>query len=262
MSDHCAELSEPHTPALRLVRDWRGEIDMGTRLQRRFFGMGDNEPIELSIFVRGRVFVAHAMSVDHHVRLLTEAERIEGFEGSYCCFNGPAVDGIYYRYPHNEIIRWAKKRTTDKEIRAGRCIFIDWDTNNRERISGISATDAELAATWPPANECRRWLERELGAESIAFGCSGNGHFVLVAVESFAPTEQTTERIATFLEIMNKRFGTSAAKVDGTVAHPGRLMPCAGTTKAKGINSPERPHRRTTITCRPDVVRVPLEAVC
>jgi hypothetical protein len=224
--------------------------------------MADDEPTELSFFVEGRVHVAHAMTAADHVRLLKEAEQIRGFEGSYCPVNGPIVDGIFYRYPRNQIIRWAKKRITDKDVRKVRAIFIDFDVDNGERVSGISATDAELAATYPAALECREWLARELGAGALAYGSSGNGNYILIAVEPFEPTAETTKQIAAFLEIMNKRFCGPGVKVDRTVATPGRLMPCAGTLKAKGIDMPERPHRRTSITFKPNIHRVPFAAVC
>jgi hypothetical protein len=245
-----------------LHNDWRGEIPMGTRIHRNFIGMPDDEPTELSIWRRGRPIVAHAMTADAHVRLLQKAERLDGYEGSYMCPNGPALSGIFCRYPRNEIVTWAKKRITDKDVTHVRTVFVDFDVKNRERVSGISATDSELAATWAPANECRRWLERELGAESIAFGCSGNGHFVLIAIEPIEPSDETTKRIHKFLEVMGKRFAAPGVDVDLTVAHPGRLMPCPGTLKGKGLNLPERPHRRTTMTCQPNVVRVPLSEVC
>lgn len=263
MSDHCAEMGEPVVRShLRLVGDWRDEIPMGTTKWRQFSGMPDNEPTELSIFVRGRVNVAHAMTAADHVRLLQEAERLDGYEGGYAQINGPINPGIFYRYPHNQIIRWTKKRVTDKEILLVRNVYVDFDVaDSQERVSGISATDAEVAATWGPANECRRWLERELGRESVGFGCSGNGHYVLIAVEPISPTDDTTKRIALFLEMMNKRFGAPGAKVDTSVAHPNRLMPAAGTLKAKGINTPERPHRRITFTCSPTIQRVPLEVL-
>jgi hypothetical protein len=255
------DVNESRTPRLRVVNDWREEIPMGTALWRRFSGMDDHEPTELSIFVQGRVQVAHAMNAAEHVRLLQQAEQIDGFEGSYAPVNGPINPGIFYRYPHNQIIRWTKKRITDKDVNLVRSVFIDFDVDARERVSGISATDAEFAATWEPANKCRVWLERELGREAIAFGSSGNGHYVLIAVEPLEPTPETTKRIATFLEVMNALFGAPGVKIDGTVAHQGRLMPCPGTLKAKGINTPERPHRRTTITCQANVARVPLEVI-
>jgi hypothetical protein len=254
------DLAEPYEP--RPAPFDRNEIELGAALWRRFSGMPDDEPTELSIFVEGRVFVAPAMTAADHVRLLREAQTLRGFEGSYVPVNGPIVDGIFYRYPRNQIIRWARKRITDKDVRLVRSIFIDFDTDDPERVSGISATDEEFHATWGPANECREWLARQIGPDPLAFGCSGNGHYVLIAIEPTPPSDETTKRIAAFLAVMNKRFGAPGVKVDGTVATPGRLMPCAGTLKAKGINTSERPHRTTTITCRPTIQRVPLGAVC
>jgi hypothetical protein len=208
------------------------------------------------------VFVAHAMTADDHLRLLQEAEHLDGYEGSYAPVNGPLVDGIFCRYPRNQIIRWAKKRVTDKEVRAVRSIFIDLDTDDRERVSGISATDTEVEVVREPWEECRAWLTSKLRREPIGYGSSGNGFYMLISVQPFGPPAETTKRVADFLTTMNKRFAKPGVKIDSTVATPARLMPCPGTLKAKGINTPERPHRRTTFTCHPRIERVPLEDIC
>ncbi len=247
-------------PHLRLVPGQRGELEVCTALVRAFLGVTENEPIELTAFVEGRIHVAHATTEADHVRLLREAEQIRGFNGAYQLVNGPIDPTLLARY---ETGRWHKAwngRATDRDISQLRALFVDCDPI---RPKGISSTGAQLAAALEVSSAVESWFTEALGDDlPIGHGCSGNGYFTLIALEPHAPSTETTRRIAELLGFINKRFGTDAVKIDTSVSNPARLMPAPGTWKRKGTNTPERPHRLTSFSCRGRVRRIPLEALC
>lgn len=245
---------------LRLVQGARGALELNTALIRRFLEMNESELVELTVFVEGRIHVAHARGADEHVRLLRDAEQIRGFNGAYQLVNGPIDDSLGARY---EPARWHKAwngRATDKDVRQLRAIFLDCDP---VRPKGISSTDDQLRAACDVCLAVEAWFASVLGDPScIGHGCSGNGYFSLIALEPTVPTAETTRRISRLLEVLQKKFGTEHVKIDRAVANAARLMPAPGTWKRKGVDSPERPHRMTSFICKPTVRRVPLEALC
>lgn len=234
-------------------------IELNTALVRRFLGIADDEFIELTAFVEGRINVAQCSSVREHVRLLAEAERIRGFNGAYMLVNGPVDPRLSYRYEQGRWDRGWAGRATDKDIQQLRAIFLDCDP---VRPKGISATEDEQRAARDVTERLGAWLTGVVGAGALAQGSSGNGFFTLVALEPTVPTKETAERISKLLQLLNQKFGTEHAKIDRSTFNAARLMPAPGTWKRKGRNAPERPHRQATFTCRGEVTRVPLEALC
>jgi hypothetical protein len=227
---------------------------------RRFLGIPEAEAIELTAFVQGRIMVAHARTPVEHERLLAEADRIPGFNGAYMLVNGPMDPALLARY---DVGRWHRAwngRATDRDIATRRAVFLDVDP---VRPKGISATDEHKAAAGAVAAALRDFFAAELGdADPIGAGDSGNGFFTLLALE---PAEATTDqgvRISKLIAQLNKKFSTPLVKIDASVFNAARLMPCPGTWKRKGTNTPERPHRMTSFTCSENVRRVPLEVFC
>ena len=244
--------------ALRVVPNPAGEVEPSTARIRRFLGMPDDEPTELTFFYEGRISIAHAMTRTEHVRLLGEAEQRRGFNGAYQLVNGPIVPEVFARYEPNKIHKAWNGRVSDGQIQRVRALFLDCDS---VRIKGISATDEEKALAIEVAHAVGAYLADAVGRESIGLGDSGNGAFLLVALEPFEPTTETTKRISTLLGLLHRKFGTERVKIDCSVSNPARLMPAAGTWKRKGWSTPERPHRMTSFACCKDVVRVPLETI-
>lgn len=226
---------------------------------RRFLGMPDDEPTELTFFCEGRISVAHAMNAAEHVRLLRQGERERGFNGAYQLVNGPINPQVFHRYEPNKIHKAWNGRVNDTMIQSVRAVFLDCDP---ERIKGISATDAEKRAADAVARAVADAFASSVGAEAVGRGDSGNGFFVLLAVEPFAPTPETTAKIAKLLGLLNRKFRVPGVKIDTSVCNPARLMPAAGTWKRKGWSTAERPHRMTSFECADNVARVPLEAIC
>lgn len=234
------------------------DIALETRRIRSFLGQADDEPVELTFFVEGRIFVAHAITIRDHVSLLRQGEKMRGFNGAYQLVNGPIDEQVFARYEPNKIHRAWNGRVNDTMIETIRAVFLDCDP---VRIKGISATDAQKNDASSVADRICELLRAEYGADAIGRGDSGNGCFVLIAVQPTAPTAETTQAIGRFLDLLQKEFGTKTVKIDGAVANPARLMPAPGTWKRKGWHTLERPHRKTSFECASETKRIPLEAI-
>lgn len=246
------------SPHLSLVSS-RGELERCTRLLRGFLGMAADELTELTFFVRGRIRVAHAGSEQVHVRLLTEAQRVHGFNGAYQLVNGPINPALAARYPGNRIHSAWNGRAGDGDVRLRRAVFIDIDP---VRPKGISATDDEKRAAYDVYREVGAFLLETLNDEfTLGRGDSGNGYFILIAIEPTPVSIDTTARVRAFLKLLAAKFDTERVRIDTSVGNAARLMPAPGTWKRKGENTTERPHRRTSFRCHESVHRVPLESV-
>lgn len=245
-------------PQLSLVQN-RGEIERCTGLLRGFLGMATDELTELTFFVRGRIHVAHAESEQAHVRLLAEAQLMRGFNGAYQLVNGPINPALAARYPGNRIHSAWNGRAGDGDVRLRRAVFIDIDP---VRPKGISATDDEKRAAYEVYREVGAFLHGALNDEfALGRGDSGNGYFILIAIEPAPVSSESTARVRAFLKLLAAKFDTDRVRVDTAVGNAARLMPAPGTWKRKGENTTERPHRRTSFRCHERVHRVPLESV-
>jgi hypothetical protein len=246
-------------PNLRILPGGRGELEMNTRLVRRFLGIGVEEAIELTAFVRGRPWVYQCNSERAHVEGLRAAESIRDFCGSYMLVNGPISAEVFARYEQNKWHSGWNGRANDSHVQQLRAIFLDVDPI---RAKGISSTHEQLQEAWNVSTAVEEWLAEQLGDRSaLGHGCSGNGYFTLIAIEPTVPASETTARISKLLALLNRKFGTEQVKIDSSVANPARLMPAPGTWKRKGRNTPERPHRMTSFSCSANVRRVRLEAL-
>jgi hypothetical protein len=234
------------------------ELALNVHQQRRFLGMADDEPTELTFFHHGKISIAHATTAESHCVLLKQGQGRRNFNGAYQLMNGPINPQVFARYRPDTIEPAWNGRATDKEIETRRVLFTDIDP---ARIKGISATDSEKEAAREVAHAVHEYLGGIVGPSALAFGDSGNGFFVLVAIEPCAPTPESTTRIARFADLLNKRFATDRVKIDRGVWNPARLMAACGTWKRKGFSTPERPHRLTSFRCPATVTRVPLECL-
>ncbi|MBN2196842.1 MAG: hypothetical protein JW751_28815 [Polyangiaceae bacterium] len=236
----------------------RGELEVSLALQRRFLGVGPDEPQEVTAFVRGHPWVGYAHDEVEHIALLRRAQATRGFEGAYLLVN-PIDPRIADRYERGYWGAAHAGRASDKDVLARRAIYVDVDP---VRPKGISATADERSAAHDAARQIHQWLADVLGPRCLAFGSSGNGYFILVAIVLEPIDAVQIPRLRTFLERLHRRYGSARAKVDSTVINPARLMPAGGTWKRKGADTPERPHRLTSLVCRPEIDRVPLAEIC
>jgi hypothetical protein len=243
---------------LRLVHD-RVQVENCTLALRRFLGIQDREPTELTFFIRGRIHLAHAATVNDHLRLLREAERLPGFNGAYQLVNGPINPAIFARYQLNRIHPAWNGRVGDSDVELRRAIYIDVDPI---RPKGISATNDEKRAARDVCSRVEDLLLSVLQDECVlGRGDSGNGYFILIAIEPAPISTESTARIRELLKRLASAYDTDRVKIDTSVGNAARLMPAAGTWKRKGENTPERPHRQSSFSCCGSVRRVALENV-
>lgn len=234
-------------------------LEMTARLRLRYLGVADDEIVELCALPVGKrpPWVAYAQGVEETIRLMREGECLAETTGIYQVGNR-IVQAIAHRYPAGRWVQAIAGRAQDNEIELRRELYIDLDS---VRPRGISATDAEKRPVYDVADALQEFLATRIGVEPIARGDSGNGLAVHVRLVPFAPTAETDARIERLLKILAKKFGTKYVEIDTTVANRARLGPCYGSLKKKGVDSPQRPHRRTRFSCRGTVVAVPLEVL-
>ncbi|MFZ5893259.1 MAG: hypothetical protein ACOY0T_19525 [Myxococcota bacterium] len=244
---------------LRLVRPGdRGEVELGTALLRRFLGIADEEFVELTFLGRGSACLAHATNEREHVRLLKAADQQRRFTGAYQLVNGPIRTELLCRYLPNQIHKAWNGRAGDRDVALRRAVYIDIDTI---RPKGISATEDEKRAAAIVRDEILRLLVAGTGTQALGLGDSGNGYFILIAIEPCVASKESEARLNAFLKLLARRYNTDEVQIDTSVGNLGRLMPCPGTWKRKGEDTPERPHRQVYFSCRPMVQRIPLESI-
>ncbi|HET7543826.1 MAG TPA: hypothetical protein VFK05_28335 [Polyangiaceae bacterium] len=194
-----------------------------------------------------------------HARLLREGEKLSGFNGAYQLVNGPINPAIFARYQSNRIHPAWNGRVGDNDIALRRAVYIDIDPI---RPKGIGATEDEKRAAHDVCRRVEDLLLTVLRDESVlGRGDSGNGYFILIAVEPARISTESTARIRELLKRLAAAYDTDQVKIDTSVGNVARLMPAVGTWKRKGENTPERPHRQTSFSCGGSVRRVSLESV-
>lgn len=253
-------VSATHLRLVEPVEGGRNELEVRTSLVRRFLGIGDTEPGELTAITSGSIYCGHFTSPEQHLKMLRSVEHLRGFTGAYMLVNGPMNPDLTFRYEPGTWNNAKPGRAADRDIQSLRAIFIDVDV---VRPKNISSTGAQLQAAYEVSCTLESWLADVIGDDAgIGHGCSGNGFFTLVALQPIECSHDTSKRIQELLGLLQKKFGNEQTKIDATTFNPSRLMPAPGTWKRKGRNAPERPHRMVSFTCKPDVRRVPLEVLC
>jgi hypothetical protein len=204
---------------------------------------------------RTRNCFAHASSPKVALGLLEEAESARP-RGMYVIANA-LNDAVTTRAPAGH---WHASQkggsTSDRDIVARRVLFIDVDA---DRPAGTSATNEEMKHTVALACSVYGFLESIVGADALAYGHSGNGRQVYVALDNLEATTEVGVTLRAILSALHKRFSTKEAHIDAAVADAKRLVPAFGTTKRKGVaDQAERPHRRTAIVTPSEPHRVDL----
>lgn len=202
-----------------------------------------------------RSYFAHATGGAKLVQLMERAEREFDTAGVYFIANevNPAVA------TRAEAEKWQPAQkgqsTTDRDIVARWVMVIDVDAM---RPTGTSATDSEMGAAAAVATRIHGTLSGILeGDGALAYGHSGNGRMVLVALEHLPNDEKLLRTVKAILVALDRLFSNAEAHIDPSVCDAKRLIPAWGTTKKKGAaNVEERPHRRTALLCANVVERI------
>ena len=140
------------------------------------------------------------------------------------------------------------RSTTDRDVTHRRVIFVDVDY---ERPTGTAATDAQVEEAHRVASRCYADLDALLPPGALAFGHSGNGRSIFIALACLPATTELGAMVKGLLAALKERHETATVKIDPSVSDEKRLAPAFGTMKRKGNGQGDRPHRRTVLVTPP-----------
>ena len=202
----------PSSSAAAVLRPGeRNELEIGVVLQRNFIGLANDEFTELTVLTEGARWIWQCSSVESHIEGLRRGQQLKGFVAAFMLHNRPLDPKLAARYEQDTWIRAPQHRASDKDIATRTSIYVDCDAI---RPAGISSTDDEFRAALDVSWKVRDWLASELGPYCLGQGISGNGAFLLIAVEPEPEPPAWTVRISTFLKLLNKKFSTDLVKID------------------------------------------------
>lgn len=139
--------------------------------------------------------------------------------------------------------------TGDKHVVRRRWLLIDLDA---VRISGISASDAEVAQSIQRSQEIDLYLHDRGWPDPVVCD-SGNGRHLYYRIDLPADDGGLVERC---LAALSKVFSDAAISIDTSVFNPSRITKLFGTLVCKGDSTPDRPHRFAKIVSTPDSLQV------
>ena len=146
--------------------------------------------------------------------------------------------------------------TTDRDIVERVVLPVDLDV---ERPRGTSASDAELARAVVRAEVVYAHLVALVGKDALAFGHSGNGRWIAIALARLPETKELNGLVRDVLAALAALHDAPPVHVDAACSDAKRLGPAWGTQKRKGSATPETPHRMTGVVVPPKVRRLSLE---
>lgn len=137
--------------------------------------------------------------------------------------------------------------TSDRDITRRCWLPIDIDP---VRPAGVSSTDEELQAATDIAAAIREFLADMHFHEPVE-ARSGNGFHLLYPID-LPNDEESRMLVESVLKVLDARFSSAVVSVDTKVGNAARIFRLYGTYSRKGDDLPNRPHRRSEITCIPD----------
>lgn len=267
--------STPNRDETATFREWATRAfglkhqapDEALKHQWRFLDVREGECLELQtllpdIPLRGQgtdkfpeCRFAFTRSLPETARLLGEASSFQR-TGLYVILNRhhKAV------YAKAEAGKWLpnKHATTDRDIESRRILVLDFDPEREGGVKGISATDAEQAEAVKAAYRTAECLVTRVSTDSLATCLSGNGAQLWLATD--VPVSEESDALwVRLLAVAAALWSTETVKVDQAMGDRKRLGPCAATTKQKGANTADRPHRKVRFHCDPEVRRLQLD---
>lgn len=160
-----------------------------------------------------------------------------GEEGTYITLN-PVSPDLLAR-ANNRFEERAATRAADADVVFRLWLPIDIDP---VRPAGISSTEAELQAAKDRRLDVVSYLMSDFGFPEPVMLMSGNGAHALFPVEE--PNEpEAAVLFRSILTALDAKFSDDKVKVDTTVHNAARIWTVPGSTKRKGDDMPERPHR-------------------
>jgi hypothetical protein len=216
---------------------------------------------------RGKPYTAAGYFKDSEkaARACLEYERREP-EGVFLTLN--EVDPECWARSPEKITDYQQPTTSDGDITRRRWLPIDCDP---KRVSGVCATEKKVAAAAAFAPTCKAILREKYAWPDPVEATSGNGHYLLYAVD-LPNDEASRELLKAVLAAIDHQArkvpvpeGTPPVKVDDSMFNAARVVRVIGTLNAKGESTPDQPHRLSRLEAVSDpvvtVTREQLEAV-
>lgn len=121
------------------------------------------------------------------------------------------------------------------------------------RPAGTNASDAEVEVAKRVANNVCTFL-RDEGFTPPVVCLSGNGVHLLIR-QNMANTDKNTETMKKFLQVLDMLFSAGGAHIDCAPHDPNRICKLYGCVSRKGVNTPNRPQRLSTIVNVPEEIK-------
>ncbi len=163
---------------------------------------------------------------DDPARLAAAVAPYDGKGNMFLTYN-PVDPALMAREQGDRIAEWAKLTTSDPDIVSRRWLYVDVDA---DRPSGVSGTDAELAAALDVARKVTGHLHDAGWGWAMAL-MSGNGHALVYPVD--LPNDEESTRLVKGVLRHLQLFDTDKAHVDQSVFNPARISPLVGTLKVR-----------------------------
>jgi hypothetical protein len=189
---------------------------------------------------------------DDHEKLAIAVKRLSDsaqHEGIYYTLN-VCNEALLARRAKNVVHDGVRDATRDVDVERRRWLLFDFDVNRPAHTS--ASKDEVLAAKRVLVTVLEALRKMEWPEPVVAF--SGNGYHLLFCVNEPNDSE-TADLFKKCLEALAKQFATTKVTIDRNVSNASRLIKAYGSLAAKGVNTPERPHRYSKIKCVPSQLR-------
>lgn len=160
------------------------------------------------------------------------------------------VNEACYSKTQQDSMKGGVSSTSDADIIGRDWVLIDIDPI---RPADTNASEEEIGYARQVANRVFSYL-RSQGFKSPVTAFSGNGCHLLYKV-AMKPTDENTDLVKRFLQVLDMLFSDDKAQVDTSVFNLSRVCKLYGTFSRKGASADtERPQRQSKITGVPDVI--------
>ena len=189
----------------------------------------------------------------NHDNLLHDARTLARTGNLFTTLNRIDLDALKaYLAEQRRVVFDKVCRTPDAAVTRYCRLFFDFDP---ERPKGTSSTTAELAEAEIRARGLASRLSA-LGWPAPALAMSGNGWHLQYRT-ALPNSAETKEQLALIYAGLHREFSDDVVQFDRSVRNPARLCALYGSTKRKGPNTPDRPHRKSSVQIPQDWRLVP-----
>ena len=187
------------------------------------------------------------------VEMIEPMDATCAYQGIYLTLNAINPALLARRVSRESLSRLGKSdaTTADSDVIRRRSLPIDIDP---VRPSGILG-HARGASACLSNRRSDPGVPRPSRVTSPVTADSGNGAHLLYRID-LPNDDESTAFVKGVLESLDAFFSTDTAKVDTANHNAARIWKMYGTVSRKGDATPERQHRRSAITSRPDKIEV------